>query len=89
LGHGGFRCWLDVECSFAAPVALVGFPTDVEGGAGMDSAKKIFGRHRRNGRKALLGGDGRGCWSVLNADVCRLVGRNDGSNAKVGVTRRS
>jgi hypothetical protein len=32
--------WLDVECSFAAPVALVGFPTDVEGGTGMDSAKK-------------------------------------------------
>jgi hypothetical protein len=32
--------WLDVECSFAAPVALVGFPTDVEGGAGVDLAKK-------------------------------------------------
>jgi hypothetical protein len=81
--------WLDVECSFAAPVALMGFPTDVEGGAGVDSAKKILGRHRRNGRKALLGGDGGCCRSVLNADVCRLVGRDDGSDAKVAVTRRS
>ncbi len=32
---------LFVECSFAAPVALVGFPTDVEGGAGVDSARKL------------------------------------------------
>jgi hypothetical protein len=76
---------------FAAPVALVGISTNVEGGACSDPTRK-FDRHRRNGRSALLDGDGRYrvflLWGQMNVGLvgCNVCVVHKGSGYKAIIT---